>query len=70
MPKRKPKAKQPETEAPAPVSNPARWHKSIASVAGELSLAIVRRKMTKGEVRGWAARLRETVEEMESASAS
>lgn len=51
-------------EVPAPVSKPANWHKSVAGVAGEISLAVVRRSMTKGDVQRWATTLEGVVGEM------
>jgi hypothetical protein len=60
---KKPAKKKP-TEIAMPASKPADWHRRIAQVTGQLSMAVVRRSMTKGQLEGWRNELREVGEEM------
>lgn len=50
----------------APVMKPpvARWHKDVAVVGGEISLAISTKKMSRTELTDWAARLAAVSAEM------
>jgi hypothetical protein len=50
MPKKKP---APPKEVATPVSAPAQWHKRTAVVTGELSYAVIKRKMLKSDVARW-----------------
>lgn len=61
---RKP-AKKP-AEVAMPVSAPANWHKRLAGVTGELSLAVVRRSMTKGQLMAWSVILKEVAGEIDA----
>lgn len=58
------------SEVPVPVSAPANWHRKLAAVVGQLSMAVVRRSMTKGQVENWSTTLAEVLEEMKNALAT
>jgi hypothetical protein len=59
-------AKKKSTDEPVPVSAPANWHRRLAGVTGDLSLAVVKRSLTKGQVMAWAAILDEVRGEMDA----
>lgn len=62
-------AKKPKTNPDVPLdrlSKPARWHKKLSVVTGELSMCLVHGKMTRGQVNAWIAALREVEEEMDA----
>ena len=40
------------------------WHRRLARVVGELSLALVRRRLRPGALETWAAALETTAQEM------
>jgi hypothetical protein len=61
---RKPVKKKKPIEDEVPVSAPASWHKRLAGVTGELSMAVVRRSITKAQIQTWALALKEVGEEM------
>lgn len=63
MPKQKPK---PPKEIQTPVSAPAQWHKSIAGVSGEISFAVIKRKMLKGDIVRWRDTLLAVAGEMDA----
>lgn len=54
MPKQKPK---PPKELQTPVSAPAQWHKRVAVITGEISYAVIKRKMMKGDLIRWSDEL-------------
>lgn len=63
MPKRKP---SPPKEIQTPVSAPAQWHKALAAITGELSLAIIHRKMLRGDVIRWRNAIDDVMGEMDA----
>jgi hypothetical protein len=66
---KRPKPKSKPTEAPMPVSKPAEWHKLVASIAGELSLAVIKRKMNRQDLLRWAGVLSTVAGEMDDTAA-
>jgi hypothetical protein len=65
---RKPTKKTPTAE-PGPVSAPAQWHRKLAAVTGQLSLAIVRRSITKGQLQNWSQEIKEVLEAIDAFAA-
>jgi hypothetical protein len=63
MPKKKP---APPKEVATPVSAPAQWHKRTAVVTGELSYAVIKRKMLKSDVARWRDELTAIAGEMDA----
>jgi hypothetical protein len=48
-----------------PRSEPAKWHRTLARVAGELSLCIARRKIGKEQAKAWLAALDQVRKELD-----
>jgi hypothetical protein len=57
-------AKKKPSEEPVPSGAPANWHRRLARVTGELSLAVVRKSTTKGQMQDWLKELDAVREEM------
>lgn len=49
----------------APPPAPMEWHKSVARVGGELSLAITRRALKGPQLQNWIVDLRAVADQME-----
>lgn len=47
------------------LSSPARWHRTLAKITGELAMCIGRRKLSRVSMVEWINRLREVADEME-----
>lgn len=46
------------------LSPPARWHKALAEICGELSFCVLRRKVSLGKLRVWQSTIEKVLTEM------